>query len=262
MDFREADELLFSIIEESGKSLYETLHKTQFSKTYRALLLLMAKADSLKIAMYDLLEKSNIYPFKVVFRSFCEHYLKFLYIWYRFLDEKSDDVGRDYYAYCGATEVIDYAKAMKVAHSILGQDVVVKYMEFAHKIIPDLDTISREELEEKSGQFRYRNIIRYIADKAPPLINEQCQFLVTIIPKYAYLSAYTHGGPTSDQIIQDLSSDTGLESAREEGSIVFLMNAGILLFIAMAMSREFPSLSEISGRVNYVIQQYLKSIGT
>jgi len=259
MDYREADKLLFSVIEECGESLSKTLHETQFPRTYSALLLLMTKAATLKVAMYDLLDALNIYPFKVVFRSYCEHYLKFLYIWYRFLDEKSDDAGRDYYAYCGGRERIDFAKAFKAAHGILGQEVVVKYAEFAHEIVPGLDNISRKELEEKSDHFRYRNIIRYIADKAPQLVNEQCQFLVTIIPKYAYLSAYVHGGPTSNRIIDELSSDAGLESAREEASVVFMMNASILMFIAMAMSREFPSLSEIAGRANYVVKQYLKS---
>lgn len=259
MDYHQADELLFSVIEECEGSFAKALHETQFPRTYIALLLLMEKAATLKVAMYDLLDELNIYPFKVVFRSYCEHYLKFLYIWHRFLNEKSDDVGRDYYTYCGAREMFEYARAFKTAHGILGQDVIVKYSEFVHKMVPGLDNISRKELEEKSDSFSYRNIIRYIADKAPQLVNEQCQFLVTIIPKYAYLSAYVHGGPSSDRIMDELSSDAGLESAREEASVVFMMNASILIFIAMAMSREFPSLSEIAGRANYVIKQYLKS---
>jgi hypothetical protein len=259
MDYREADKLMFSVIEECGESLAKTVHETKFPRTYSALLLLMTKAATLKMAMYDLLDELNIYPFKVVYRSFCEHYLKFLYIWYRFLDEKSDDVGRDYYTYCGVREILDFAKALKAAHGILGHDVIVKYSELVQKMVPNLDNISRTELEEKSDRFRYRNIIRYIADKAPQIVSEQSQFLVTIIPEYAYLSTYVHGGPTLDRTMDELISDAGLESAREEASIVFIMNASIFMFVAMAMSREFPSLSEVTGRANYVINKYLKS---
>jgi len=177
MDYREADELVFSIIKESKECLTKRLRETKYPKTYIAMQTLIAKTASLKLVMFDLLDELNLYSFKVIFRSYIEHYLKFLYIWLRLLKEETDDVGKDYYDYCGAQEVVDYAKALHTAESILDKDALLNYTEFTHKVFPGLDNISKKNMEAKSNNFRYRNIIRYIANNSSELIHKQSPFL-------------------------------------------------------------------------------------
>jgi hypothetical protein len=67
-----------------------------------------AKTTALKTAMFDMIDSNNPYAFKALFRCYCEHYLKFTYIFVRFASEKSDDVGREYFSYSGAIESRDY----------------------------------------------------------------------------------------------------------------------------------------------------------
>jgi len=67
--------------------------------------------------MFDMVESGNPYAFKAL-RCYCEHYLKFTYIFVRFLKENSDDVGREYFSYCGAIESRDYLNAVVLAEGL------------------------------------------------------------------------------------------------------------------------------------------------
>jgi hypothetical protein len=259
MDYQEADSRVFNIIEESRDSLDAVARETQYKKTYRAMLAFAAKAASLKLALFDLLESENAYAFNVVFRSLCEHYVKFMYIWVRFLSEGSDTVGEEYYTYCGASELIDYANAFKKAEDILGRKLVVDYEKFLHEIMPITGGMNLSDVRRKSDQFRYREIIRYVAAHIPEIASTQCQFLVTIIPRYAELSSFVHGGPATDQMMLALVSEDGLDQCRRDASFAFFMYASIAMFAVAAMSREFPSLCSTTGRINTVIQEYFRS---
>ncbi len=73
--------------------------ETAFPQTYRAMFGFFVKTSALKTAMFDVVDSGNPYAFKALFRCYCEHYLKFTYIFVRFLRENSDDVGREYFSY-------------------------------------------------------------------------------------------------------------------------------------------------------------------
>jgi hypothetical protein len=259
MDYREADNRVFDIIEESRDSLDAAVRETRYKKSYVAMLAFVAKAASLKLALFDLLGSENAYAFNVVFRSLCEHYVKFMYIWVRFLSESSDAVGEEYYTYCGASELIDYANAFRKAEDILGRKVVVDYEEFLHKVMPITRGMDLSDVRRKSDQFRYGEIIRYVAAHVPEIASTECQFLVTIIPRYAELSSFVHGGPATDQMMLALASEDGLDQCRQDASLAFFMYASTAMFAVAAMSREFPSLCATTGRINSVIEEYFRS---
>lgn len=257
MDYREADDQVFSIIRQYGEELAGTVKKTKFPKTYLAMLSFIAKAVSLKLGLFDLCESENIYAFNVLFRSFCEHYVKFMYIWCRFIIDQTDQVGLDYYQYCGATELIDYVNSLKAAEAIVGHEVVIRYDELVKQFTPEATGISINELKRRSNQFRYRSIIRFIAEKAPKIVSEECRFLLNIIPKYADLSAFVHGGPTTDRRAPEFISNKGIESCAKDASMIFVMSTTIPMFTAIAMSKEFPSFLEAVNKINIAIKDYL-----
>ena len=89
-----------------------TLKSTAFPQTYRAMFSFWVKANALKTSAFDMIESDNPYAFKVLFRCFCEHYLKFTYVFVRFMRERSDAVGVEYFSHCGAAEVHRYAGAL------------------------------------------------------------------------------------------------------------------------------------------------------
>lgn len=124
MDYVEADDLFFSVLEERGQEMFSKAGTTAFPKTYRAMFGFCAKTGGLKTAMFDMIESNNPYAFKALFRCFCEHYLKFTYVFVRFAKEKSDDVGREYFSFCGAIESSEYLKSIVMAEGLIGNKVV------------------------------------------------------------------------------------------------------------------------------------------
>jgi len=90
MDYREADDQVFAIVEEHSADVFGAGFKTKFPQTLRAMSMFCAKANSLKTAMFDMVDSNNPYAFRVLYRSFCEHYLRFMYLWVRMSKEKTD----------------------------------------------------------------------------------------------------------------------------------------------------------------------------
>ena len=77
MDYREADDQVFAIVEEHGSEVLTAGSKTEFPQTLRAMAMFCAKANSLKTATFEMIDSKNPYAFRVLYRSFCEHYLRF-----------------------------------------------------------------------------------------------------------------------------------------------------------------------------------------
>lgn len=80
MHYRDADDELFALFADGAPSLFSTVGKSKYPQTYKAMFGFCAKTNSLKTAMFDCIESNNPYAFKVLFRCFCEHYLKFMYL--------------------------------------------------------------------------------------------------------------------------------------------------------------------------------------
>ncbi len=65
---------------------------------------------------------------------------------------------------------------------------------------PDIAGKSINEIKIIANQFKYRSIIKYINDKVPNYSKTaEESFLLKIIPNYAELSGYVHGGPSADR---------------------------------------------------------------
>lgn len=134
MDYREADAKVFAIVEEHSADVFGAGFKTSFPQTLRAMSMFCAKANSLKTAMFDAIDSNNPYAFRVLYRSFCEHFLRFMYLWVRMSKEKTDAVGKEYYSYCGAVEALDYGNSLKAAEGLIGNDVAVNFADVIEKL--------------------------------------------------------------------------------------------------------------------------------
>ncbi len=162
MRYREADDEYFSVIEDHGSSVFSTVGATAFPQSYRAMFMFCAKTNSLKTAMFDCIESNNPYSFKVLFRCFCDHYLKFMYVWVRFLSERNDQVGIEYYSFCGAAEAKDYVSAIAMAEGLLGNSIVASVGAAIAELYPEAAKLSSKELEQASSRFKYRSILRFL----------------------------------------------------------------------------------------------------
>lgn len=257
MAYIEADDEYFELVKKHNSALISMAGKSEFPQTCRAMLVFTIKMNSLKTAMFDMVDSNNPYAFKLLFRCFCEHYLRFTYIFIRFLSEKTDDAGEDYYSFCGAVEAMDYVAAIKSAEALLGNELVGDIRNALTQLYPQTESMSMRQIETESAKFKYKAILRFLNETAPSLIDKERPFLAQIIPAYALLSSFVHGGPYTEMEMLTYSRPEALENCEEDAGLVFVMTASAFAFSAMAMSREFPSCSGIATEVLDCIKRFL-----
>jgi hypothetical protein len=216
-----------------------------------------AKTNALKSAMFDLLETENPYAFRVMFRCLCEQYLKFMYVFTRFMREKTDDVGVEYRSFCGAIEMHDYAGAVELAESLVGYSVVAEVDRIVARVYPQAATLTKTELERASAKFRYRAILKFLTQERPSLVSEKTPFLAAIVPAYALLSSYVHGGPWTDIDLFGSEWSEAIEQCRRDSELAFLMTASVLFFTALVVSREFPEHGIVASRTKEVMDDVI-----
>jgi hypothetical protein len=258
MTYREAD-AEFGDLVSSSASLWETVKTTRFPQTYRAMFAFCAKTNCLKSAMFDLIDAGNSYAFKLVFRCFCEHYLKFAYLWIRFMQEKSDRVGVEYFSYCGAAETRDYVNAVVAAQAITGNTVAAGVAATITDMFPEGAGMSPRELDAVSSRFSYPAILHFLAHDAPSALLPDRAFLASIIPDYALLSSFVHGGPHTD--LDTSGGPKALRECRERAVPVFQMTARVFKFTATAVSREFPDHGAIAAKVEAILNRLQSGVG-
>jgi hypothetical protein len=257
MDYIEADEKVFALLNEQQDALWSTLGRTAFPNTYRAMFGFCVKANLLKTALFDMVEAENPYAFKALLRCFCEHYVRFTYLFIRFLREKSDAVGIEYFSYCGAAEAWEHLRAIRTAGGLLGNTVDADELEASiRSAYPRAAVLSKAQLREASGRFNYRSILHALSHDVQGAISTSNPFLATIVPAYARLSSYVHGGPRTESEMLAFAEPEGMAECGEEAALVFMMAACILAFTAMAVSREFPEHGAFADRIFAVIHQY------
>jgi hypothetical protein len=261
MDYRDADDIYFDIVKTDGATLFVSIGRTMFQNTYRAMFGFCAKTNSLKTAMFDAVDSNNPYAFKVLFRCFCEHYLRFMYIWSHFVRETSDSIGSEYYSFCGAVEAQDYVSAISMAEALLGNAVVADVKLVLEKLYPEAAKLSKKELEQRSNQFKYRAIIKFLAGEQFGFVGKNRPFLAQIVPAYALLSSFVHGGPYTDIEMAGYSQPMALKECENDAEVVFLMAASVFMCTAAALSREHSQLTFIAAKVNRVIQQFVAEEG-
>lgn len=259
MHYRDADDEYFALFEQHAQRLFATIGRTAFPMTYRAMFGFCAKTNSLKTAMFDCIDSNNPYAFKVLFRCFCEHYLKFMYLWACFLEEKADRVGKDYFSFCGAVEAHDYVSALSMAEGLLGNNVTNDAKQAIARMYPEAANLSSGELERISGQFKYRSILRFLADEKYAFVAKDRPFLSRIVPTYALLSSFVHGGPYTDLEMATFAGPEAIRECESDIEVVAMLSASVFMLTATAVSREHKEFMPIASQVNTIICRFVTS---
>jgi len=257
MNYREADDQVFAIVEEHGSEVLTAGFKTKFPQTLRAMSMFCVKANSLKTAMFDMIDGNNPYAFRVLYRSFCEHYLRFMYLWVRMSKEKTDEVGKEYYSYCGAVEALDYGNSLKVAEGLVGHNVAANFSDAIEKLYPEAAHLSKKELEEYSGKFKYRAILRYLSSEDIAFVSSKTPFLSAIVPAYALYSSFVHGGPYTEMEMFEYENPETLENCEDDVEVIVMMNATIFMMTSMAVTfAKGEKIDHVGGKVNEVLRRF------
>jgi hypothetical protein len=221
MNYREADDLVFDIVRDGGTPMFATVRETAFPQTYRAMFGFCAKTTALKTAMFDMIDSNNPYTFKALSRCCCEHYLNFTYIFVRFASEKSDDASREYFSYSGAIESRDYLNALVLAEGLVGNHLVGDLRKALDSVYRDIGHLGLADLEAASNRFRYRSIRRFLSSGHSQPLEKETPFMAAIVPAYAELSSFVHGGAWSDRDMGSYSKPEALEKCEEYAELAF-----------------------------------------
>lgn len=208
--------------------------------TAKVLSSLVDGLERLKDGILDLAEAGNLYAVNALFRVFLEHMLKTLGIFQRATQEKTDDFANAYVKTI-FKEAADYKKALTAAGLTLDnpeQYILHPWFEEAGKLKPG-------ELDELARPFHYKKLIGTINASYG---FTQPNVLSKIVPNFAELSGFVHGGP-STQLIMDAHAHPVAKAARLEqvaGLVVaiFCSAKRWLLMLAGTFRPEFAAAED------------------
>src|SRR3989344_7998209 len=101
------NETLSKKIQESLPFIIESLQKTEFQYTGKALISFIPKSGYLINSILFSCKSGDPYSASILFRSLIEHSFRHLYIFVKALNDKNDDVGKTYYNSLKATEDLE-----------------------------------------------------------------------------------------------------------------------------------------------------------
>lgn len=237
------DDWLHEEFSRLSERLTPVLIESKAPITSFSLMGLLATINSIKLGMYDLIEKcdTHLYVVKILHRSLIEQFLRFQYLFSRFIIESNDEVGIEYRKYSRISEVLAYVNASAVAYSMVGkttEEIVLKKLK---KDFPEL-SISRKELESITNRWKHRSIIKYLNANAK-LAQPGGAYILNLIPEYAELSSFVHGGTSAEESYNHSMSEGSLKeqmlSEAEEACRVAALTKGMLLIVATKFAPEF-----------------------
>jgi hypothetical protein len=225
------DDWLHEEFSAAGDSFMPVLKGSSFPITMQSLIGLMASTNSIKLGVYDLVEHcdTHLYVVKILHRTLLEQFLRFEYVCQKFLDEKSEDVGIEYRKYSKISEILSYLSASNVSAKMAGKSTNEIILKKLKKEYPEMN-VSRKNLDEITRKWKHRNIIRYLTSRGNSSKEGDHSFLIGMIPEYAELSSFVHGGASAEEYYHEI-----FESGKLKEEMV-LMAAKACIISAMVKS--------------------------
>ena len=146
--------------------------------------------------------------------------------------------------------------SIAAAEALLGNEIVGNVQKAIAAVYPEAAGLSTRQLEREAERFKYRSILRFLQGEVPGMVGAERPFLASIVPAYALLSSFVHGGPYTDMEIYSYAKPEALQKCEQYAEIAFLMAASVFMMSAAALSRENPLHSGIAPRVKKVIDRF------
>lgn len=135
---------------DSGYNIYKFSTRSPFPVTAKALVHFNDKLEAIKSGLYNCIESGDPYSFRILLRCLFEHYLKYMYCRVRNAKEKTDQVGQEFYEYCGADEMLGYINAMEMAFELQGHGGPLERKAALKRFYPNASKISKNQLSSLS----------------------------------------------------------------------------------------------------------------
>ena len=198
-------------ISKSIRPVSESLSKTKFKKTSRALLAYIPKAGYIHNSILSCCATHGGYAAGILFRSLVEHTFKHLYIYTRALKEGSDDVGDEYYGKLKGSEDLESFTKMNNYTKVVRPNQTPWSTKGDHN----------KNIAEVGKKFGISNIFFYLIENSRTdkhFIDEGMKdYLLERLKQYTDLSSYVHGGPYAEMCYEELMKDPGKLNGHVEG---------------------------------------------
>lgn len=173
--------------------------ENNFYNSGRALMFFIIKMHYLKSSIRQSKETNNFYSSCVLYRSFLEHYFKYMYVYSRALREKDDLVGKQYYNELKGYEDLTFFISMQNLNIKLDNS----------KIIWKTGGNNNENIKNVAKQFEIKSILSYLhkgidSKEIKPMF---VSYFSDYCKKYYDLSSFVHGGPFAESYFKLYSAD-------------------------------------------------------
>lgn len=193
---RSLNEEIFEVTSRKFHFSLQTFSDNNIPNVGCAMMMFVAKANIIKSSLFEICENEDIYSANILFRALIDHHLRFMYIFTRYVKERNDCVGVEYYKFCDLMESLSVGRSWLESWQLLEDGNEAKLREALLEKQPDLKNIPINEIIRKAKQFNYRSIVRFIKDS---IENLDYGWLDLLIPHYGNLSSYVHGGPLAEK---------------------------------------------------------------
>lgn len=208
------DDKIFYAEEQYLEFLVKSVLSSKYSKSGSALFSLMAATNSLKLGIFKLLPELEIFSIKCLYRVLLEHFLKINYIFYRFCKEKTDDVGKDFFLFSKAEDILCLAKSYKQIQNIVTEiNNETNSYEIICGLLPEYRNYEKKFVLEKIKEFKNYNILNTLMRASKEKANNPFSFLLSILPEYSELSSFIHGNPNAFSKTGKYYADGSLEKS-------------------------------------------------
>jgi len=202
-------EKVFVLREANSKKIHETLpfiieslQKSKFKYTGKALVSFMQKSDFLINSILFSCRNSDPYSASVLFRSLVEHSFRHLYIFVKALNEDDDSIGNVYY------------NNLKGSEDLESMEKIINYKKIVYPEYTQWNTKGdhNNSIREIAKSFRIEKIFYYLIGKNNDendkiLKKYKKEYLLERLIEYTNMSSSVHGGPFGELALFELQKD-------------------------------------------------------
>jgi hypothetical protein len=196
------NEALSKKIQESLPFIIESLQKTEFQYTGKALTHFIPKSGYLINSILFSCKSGDPYSASILFRSLVEHSFRHLYIFVKSLNDKDDAVGKAYY------------NSLKANEDLESLEKIINYKKIVYPEDTQWNTKGdhNNAIREIAKSFRIEKIFYYLIsnnnnEKSEVIKRYKKEYLLERLIEYTNMSSSVHGGPFGELALYELQKD-------------------------------------------------------
>ena len=188
-------------VQESLPFVIESLQKTKFQYTGKALASFVPKSGYLINSILFSCKSGDPYSASILFRSLIEHIFRHSYILIKALNDKGDTVGKEYY------------NSLKANEDLESIDKIINYKKIVYPEDTQWNTKGEHNkaIREIAKNFRIEKIFHYLInnnnESSEVIKKYKKEYLLERLIQYTNMSSSVHGGPFGELALYELQKD-------------------------------------------------------